>query len=472
MPEWVEKMGRLVTVEPVIFWYMTSTFIVTPAYQQLIINKVCYELFDDKSICINPEHKHHDDKEIQQRTSLVLLLYMAILSLVSVTPALLLGSWSDSAGRRSVMVLPSVLSLVAGAVLICMDQLPQVDVLWVLATAAIVGLTGGYVSIFLSCFSYLADVTAVCGANKTRTVRMAVAESMIFVGGTVGFLLGGFLEKNYGLTVAFGTYMACHVIIILYVGLWLRDPRPAARRPSSPPKDDAKQEDGEAEVTKPTGSRLFLLDYLKRTLRSVFRRRPGQERLKLFLLISCSFLNNLVAVGEQSILLLYLMYEPREFDTEMFGIFNSVKMLLLGCCLLGLFPLLLRYVGEMTLAKLSVVFRAASFVLLAFSTNTWMVFIVAVLGAPAGINQAVIRSLSSAIVEPDEQGAMFSFSASVEATCILFAAVIFNGMYPLTLPTFPGMPFIVMAGFCLIVLILMQWVSEMQTTHPRLVIQD
>ncbi|KAL2099016.1 hypothetical protein ACEWY4_005496 [Coilia grayii] len=405
MTEWVAELRQLVTVEPVIFWYMTSTFIVSPAYQQLIINKVCYELFEDKSICTNPEPHHHGDKELQQRSSLVLLLYMTIMSLVSIPPALLLGSWSDSAGRRSVMVLPSVLSLAAGAVLICVERLPQVGVLWVLASAAIVGLTGGHVSIFLSCFSYLADVTAGYGAQRSRTVRMAVAESMIFVGGTVGFLLGGFLEEDYGLMAAFGAYMACHVIIILYVALWLRAPRPPAGMPSPLPKDAAIEEDGEAEASRPTGSQFFLVNYLKRTMCSVFRKRPGEERLKLLLLIICSFLNNLIAAGEDpSILLLYLMYEPREFDTEMFGIFNSVRMLLLGCCLLGLFPLLLRCFGEMTLAKLSVVFRAAANVLLAFSTNTWMVFMVAVLGAPAGINQAVIRSLSSAIVEPDEQG--------------------------------------------------------------------
>ncbi|KAL1258178.1 hypothetical protein QQF64_011422, partial [Cirrhinus molitorella] len=68
--------------------------------------------------------------------------------------------------------------------------------------------------------------------------------------------------------------------------------------------------------------------------------------------------------------------------------------------------------------------------------------------------------------------AMFSFSASVEATCILIAATIFNGLYPLTLPTFPGMPFIIMAVFMLIVLILLQWISEMPATHPRLVLSD
>lgn len=46
-----------------------------------------------------------------------------------------------------------------------------------------------------------------------------------------------------------------------------------------------------------------------------------------------------------------------------------------GVGLLGLFPLLMQCLKEMTLAKLSAVFRAASYVLLAFSTNTWMVYL-------------------------------------------------------------------------------------------------
>ncbi|XP_037398174.1 proton-coupled folate transporter isoform X1 [Pygocentrus nattereri] len=457
MPEWLEKFRRIVTVEPVIFFYMTSTFIMLPAYQQLVIDKVCQELHG--GTC----NGHEDDKEVESQTSYMLLLYTVILSLVSVTPAMMLGSWSDHAGRRCVMVLPFLLSLLSGGVLVAMVLVQSMSVYWCLLTAGLLGLTGGHVSIFLSSFSYLADVTM--DSASSRTLRMAVAEAMIFVGGMVGFLLSGFLEQEFNLLAAFVAYLCCSVLAILYILLWLRDPR-VTSVVIFPPKEDG----GPDSENRQSG--LFILKYAKMSFKAVFRRRSGQDRLKLHLLILCSFINNLVAVGEQSILLLYLKYKPREFTTAMFGVFNSAKMLLLGFGLLGLFPLLMRCFREMTLAKLSVAFKAASYVLLAFSANTWMVFLVAVVATPAGITQAVIRSMSSAIVGPDEQGAMFSFSASVEATCFFIAAFIFNGLYPLTLPTFPGMPFIVMAGFSIIVLILMQWISEMPVTHHRLLLQD
>ncbi|XP_036398090.1 proton-coupled folate transporter [Megalops cyprinoides] len=444
MSGWRERLRAVFTVEPVIFFYMTSTFIMTPASQQLIITKVCNELYASRNICNNPEH-HKEDEDIQRQSSYVLLMYAGTLSLVSIPPAILLGSWSDRAGRKFGMVLPSLLSLVGGGVFIAMTLVESASAYWSVAAAAVTGVSGGYVSVFLSCFSYLADVTD----SNSRTRRMAVAEAMIFIGGMVGFLLSGVLLQRFGFVVAFGAFCACHILALLYISLWLRDPgQVSSRLPATPSEVDAGLGN--------TQLKASILSYVRLSFRAVFRDRPGQERLKLHFLILCTFLNNLIAVGDQSILLLFLMYEPREFTTEMYGVFNSTRMLLLGFSLMGLFPLMLRCIGEMTLAKMSALLRAASYVLLAFSMNTWMVFLVAVVGAPSGITQAVIRSLSSAVVDPNEQGAMFSFMASMEALCILVAATIFNGMYPLTLATFPGMAFIVMAGFSFIVTVFMQ----------------
>ncbi|KAJ7991119.1 hypothetical protein DPEC_G00293950 [Dallia pectoralis] len=456
-----------VTVEPVIFLYMTSAFIMTPALQQQVIVKVCYERFQDTDNCSRPEHYKDSEELIEDRSSYLLLLLNCVTSLVSIPPALLLGSWSDRSSRKAVMLLPCLASLVSAGAFIALSLLEDASVYWLLAAGGLTGLAGGYVTMFLSSFSYLADVTVESGSN--RTLRMAVAESMIFVGGAVGFLSGGLLIQEFGLTSAFTAYGSCQVLSVLYILLWLRNPkRPIPATLSGDSGDGLQPVAGDVEA-EPADTLMCLSD-VKRSFLAVFRRRPGQQRLKLHLLIVCTFINSLVAVGEQTISLLYLMYEPRAFTMEMYGVFKSTQMLLLGLTLLGIFPLLLRVLGGTTLAKGSALFRAASLVLMAFSTNTWMVFLVSVVSAPAGITQAVVRSLSSTIVDPDEQGAMFSFSASVETTCLMFAAVLFNGLYPLTLPTFPGMPFVVMAGLTLIVFILLQWISEMPAPQARLVV--
>ncbi|KAG9336138.1 hypothetical protein JZ751_002485 [Albula glossodonta] len=461
MPALKERLREIFTVEPVLFFFMTGTFILAPATQQLTITKVCEELYDNASICAHPED-HKGDAEIQTKASYIMLVYTAALSVVSIPPAMFLGSWSDRVGRKCGMVVPSLMSLFAGGGLIAIAAVKGASAYWTVATAVVTGISGGYVSVFLSCFSYVADVTdASC-----RTRRMALAESMIFIGGMVGFLLSGVLLHRFGFVQTFGSYCVCHALSILYVLLWLRSPKPRDQNLT------LEGEEEEEEEASRTCVRMSLLKYAQLSFKAVIRERPDKENMKLNLLILSTFVNNVISVGEQSVLLLYLTYKPREFTTELYGVFNSIRMLLLGITLMGIFPLLLRFIRETTLAKLSALTRVASYVLLAFSTNTWMVFLSAVVGALSGITQAVVRSLSSAIVGPNEQGAMFSFMASMEALCILVAVTLFNGIYPLTLSSFPGMVFIVMAGFSFIILIIIQWISILPPTQPRLVIQD
>lgn len=164
----------------------------------------------------------------------------------------------------------------------------SLSVYWCLLAAGFIGLSGGHVSVFLSSFSFLADVTL--ESSSSRTLRMAIAESMIFVGGMVGFLLGGFLEQEVGLVAAFGAYIACHVLAILYILLWLRNSRPISSTLSFPSTGNDGQESGG-----------YILKYTRLSFRAVFKRRPGQDRLKLHLLILCTFINNLISVGEYRI---------------------------------------------------------------------------------------------------------------------------------------------------------------------------
>ncbi len=251
---------------------------------------MCQELLKNDTVCSNHEH-HKGDEEIQTTASYILLLFNATLSLVSIPSAIMLGSWSDRAGRRWVMALPSVLSLLSGGLLLAVGLLENISVYWTLIAAALTGLTGGHVSIFLSSFSYLADLTM--GSSSSRTLRMAVAESMIFVGGTVGFLLGGFLEQEFGLQAAFGAYIGCHVLSVLYIVLWLREPTRGGNTCIAPYKEDTPEQGSQTDK-----SHLFILKYAKLSFKTVFKRRSEQDRLKLHFLILCTFMNNLVAVGQ------------------------------------------------------------------------------------------------------------------------------------------------------------------------------
>ncbi|XP_075059776.1 proton-coupled folate transporter-like [Mixophyes fleayi] len=460
-------LRSILTVEPVVFLFMTGIFLQTPAYQQLILNKVCQESYND-SICEDIQQNKDEFKAVQSRGSYIMLIYIAIMSLLSVIPALILGAWSDKGSRKVGMILPCVFSCTSGGLFIAIYCVKNMSVYWMFGAAALIGISGGHVSIFLSVFSYLADITE----SSNRTFRIGIAEAMIFIGGTSGFLLSGTLLQYSTFTIVFGVYCACNFFAALYVLLWLQESKSSSGFSKFQDEYHSGDIDYDEREEKNLPSNKTILTYIAESFQTIFKKRDGHNRLKIHLIVFCIFLINICNVGEQSISLMFVSYPPRSFNNELYGWYNGSKMLISGICLLCSFHWLLKHVKETNLAKIGVIMRTISFLLMAFSTTKWMIFLSGVLHAPSGFTVAVLRSLSSKIARPNEQGAMFSIMASVETICLLIGAAIFNGLYPATLSTFPGICFIIMATFMIITFVLIQWISEIPTALPKVTINE
>ncbi|XP_056423390.1 proton-coupled folate transporter-like [Hyla sarda] len=457
------NLRSIITVEPVLFLFMTGIFLQTPAYQQLILNKVCQESYN-ASVCRSIQENQGEFKAVQSRGSYIMLIHIAIMSLMSLLPALILGAWSDMGSRRVGMILPCVFSVASGGLYIAINYIESMTVYWTFAAAALIGISGGHVSMFLSVFSYLADITE----SLNRTFRIGIAESMIFLGGTFGFLLSGILLEHSTFTILFGVYCGCNLLGAVYVLIWLEESKSLNRFDRL--YEEYHGGDESEERTKPV--KKSVVAYIKDSFNTIIKKREGQNRLKIYLILLCIFLINLCNVGEQSISLMFLSYPPRSFSNELYGWYTASKMFVSGICLICTFHCLLKHIKETWLAKIGVTVRTVSFLLMAFSTTKWMVFLSGVVSAPSGYTVAVLRSVSSKIAYPNEQGAMFSIMASVETICLLIGAAIFNGIYPATLSAFPGMCFIIMATFQIITFVLIQWISEIPTELPKVIINE
>ncbi|XP_044147157.1 proton-coupled folate transporter-like [Bufo gargarizans] len=457
------SLRSIITVEPVLFLFMTGIFLQTPAYQQLILNKVCQESYNH-SICGNIQENKEEFKAVQSRGSYIMLIQIAIMSLLSILPALFLGAWSDMGSRRVGMMLPCVFAVASGGLYIAIYYIKSMTVYWAFAAAVLIGISGGHVSMFLSVFSYLADVTE----SVNRTFRIGIAESMIFLGGTFGFLLSGLLLEHSTFPVLFGVYCGCNLLGALYILIWLQESKPLNR--FSRLYEEHHGGDESEEINIP--AKKSVLTYIKDSFNTIVKKREGQNRLKIHLILLCVFMINLCNVGEQSISLMFVSYPPRSFNNEQYGWYTASKMLISGLCLIFTFHWLLKHIKETRLANIGVIMRMVSFLIMAFSSTKWMVFLGGIIYAPSGYTIAVLRSVSSKIAYPNEQGAMFSIMASVETICLLFGAAIFNGIYPATLSTFPGMCFVIMATFQIITFVLIQWISEIPTELPKVIINE
>lgn len=223
-----------------------------------------------------------------------MLIYIAILSLMSVLPALILGTWSDKGSRRHGMILPSIFSVASGGLFIAISYFKEMSVYWTFAAAALIGISGGHVSMFLSVFSYLADITE----NSQRTFRMGIAESMIFIGGTSGFLLGGSLLQHSTFTIVFAVYSGFNLLAALYILFWLKE----SKSPNGYSKlyeeyhgddDDCETSEGQKDCPKRS-----VLKYVKDSFRTICKKREGHNRLKFYLILVSIFLINICTVGK------------------------------------------------------------------------------------------------------------------------------------------------------------------------------
>lgn len=105
----------------------------------------------------------------------------------------LLGSWSDFAGRRVILIVPSLGMALQAAVYLLVMYL-ELPVAYFLLGRILSGFSGDFSVVLAGCFSYMADISD----RKTRTFRVAILEACIGVAGMLASVIGGQLKKTQG----------------------------------------------------------------------------------------------------------------------------------------------------------------------------------------------------------------------------------------------------------------------------------
>lgn len=105
----------------------------------------------------------------------------------------LLGSWSDLAGRRPVLIISSLgLALQAAVYLVVMYL--KLPVAYFLMGRILSGLSGDFTAILAGCFAYVADTTD----RRSRTFRVAVLEACLGLSGMLASIIGGQWRRAQG----------------------------------------------------------------------------------------------------------------------------------------------------------------------------------------------------------------------------------------------------------------------------------
>ena len=324
------RNAKIVTIEPVIFLYMLGTFLYVPLYQQYYylwfgLNQLKNTDFPmpNGSFCLNStevdDYGGSGSNKIVQNLSDNLLTYGTVVnSLISIVATLIMGPLSDRYGRRIVILIVATGMLLQGVLSLLIVYFNLSLYLFILA-GALTGLTGGFAAMIMACFTYAVDV----GSLRWRTLRIAIAEAMIFLAGAIGegLVSGLWLEKlKCNFIPPLWLYVACALGIIGYTLAFLPESLSHAER--------QQQKERNICETIATGFKIFFCQF------------QGYAVWKLWAALVMVFVLVTNLTGSSGISIYYFKQKPAlNWDPEITGFYLGLQQISNMIGLLVVLPL-------------------------------------------------------------------------------------------------------------------------------------
>ncbi|EDO32892.1 predicted protein, partial [Nematostella vectensis] len=430
-----------ITVEPVIFCYAFGIILHVPVIQQYIHQRLSegkgltyeYNNTDSRTTCEpiqmanSSEETLELQKEVQAEASYMQMGLVLSVSTPSLLVALLLGAWSDRAGRRRAMAMPIFGSAVESAIILVIMYF-ELPVTFLLLAEFINGSCGFFPTMVLSVFSYIADITE----ESQRAFRLGILEAIAFISGMLSHLTSGWWINNLGFRAPYWLLLILNTFALLYVTFIL-------------PESRAKH------VMEKSKVRVLSLDHI-RAIVMIFTKSRDPQRMTIFMVISGLMIVSSIGFG--SVFVLYALDRPLCCNAILIGYYLGLSFFVQAVgAVLGLKYLRL-CLSETALMQVGMVSIISSLVVMAFVTSKKTLFVgkslpfVACLG---GVPTPTIRAMMSKMVDADGQGALFAAVASLETLCTLLGALVFNSIYPYSIRIgLKGLSFMVMAWLMLI----------------------
>ncbi|KAK3702648.1 hypothetical protein RRG08_042636 [Elysia crispata] len=432
------RLRRLVTVEPIVFFYMFGVFLQYTAFLSLTYDKSCLMLYNATFCNAMENRSFQDEHQIEQDNIQAEASYWLIVTNVAMTvPAILsvfffMGPWGDKIDRKLPLLFPC-----AGAFLYSISNVVNSHFLsWpipILIPGLILnGLCGGYGTMLMASYSYATHISM----ENNRMVRVGIVGAMIYMAATISVFISGLLVQLIGHVNVFFIVSGCMGAGFMY-GVFIL--------PSVVPDGQEHKEDK-------SWCDIFVFSTARDTWAFISRPRAANQRLWLALEITILNIVHMCTTGEGDILFLYLKRSPRSFTRAQYGYFKGSENFTRSLALVTLLPLLKRKLGfrDSTIIIIGLIFKTGTLLTLGVAKSLVVVFLAAIPALLQGFPAAGLRSSMAGRVEVKEHGRLFAVVAATQSCVTLATTFIFNGWYPSTLAYFDGTLFMFAAGMCVI----------------------
>ncbi|KAJ0177869.1 hypothetical protein K1T71_006742 [Dendrolimus kikuchii] len=394
--EKTRRMISLITVEPILACYVMPSVLSALATQNLYLEKACrVNLGFDHHICDALTRRETSNYTIEEEAVQTLVASVTgwktvLQSFLPCGILIFLGAYSDRVGQRKFcMLLPIVGEFLTSIGLIVNTYFfYELPVEAAAVTEAIFpALTGGWFTMFMGVFSYIADVTT----EEQRTLRIGIVNLFHSVGVPVGAALSGILVRKIGLYGVFAVSATLYVLSFVYGFIRIKEVK----------KSNVKS------ATNCCGWMKDFFDtrYVKETLMVAFKSGPNNRRLRVIMLVVvlCVIIGPIY--GEMSVVYLFtrFRFNWNEVDFSMFSTYAMCTSLVGTLFSVGVFSHLLKF-DDAIIGVISCTSKILAGFMYAFATKTWQMYIAPLIEIFNGTSFIAMRSMVSKLVEKDELG--------------------------------------------------------------------
>ena len=208
---------KKITIEPVVFLYMLAISMNIPTDEALLYRQVCFKFYNE-SICSSmihhlslPVNIEHD---VQKSTSIYLIYFSLIYSIPSIFISILCSSWSEKYSHKIPLILANGGCILASVVnLFISTRRNTLSIEYFVASNIFISFFGSSSTMFSIVYNYMARITE----EHERTWRIAILESSLLFGSTIGLIFSGFLLDFIDFPSIFLLIIGLHIINILYI---------------------------------------------------------------------------------------------------------------------------------------------------------------------------------------------------------------------------------------------------------------
>ncbi|KAJ6643128.1 Solute carrier family 46 member 3 [Pseudolycoriella hygida] len=468
LSEKLSYVRKHITVEPILACYIVPSVLASLATQNLNLEKACrVNLAYSDDVCDALTRREtanytNEEKMVQQLVAGMAAWKTVLQSALPCMLILFYGSWSDRHGRRKpCMLIPILGELIAALGLMLCTYFENTPMEAAGVTEALFpGLTGGWFTMLMGVFSYVADVTS----EEDRTLRIGIVNLCFSLGVPIGMAFSGVLLKQIGFYGVFGISASLYLIAFLYGLIFVPEPV-SLKKQKELNKQNAPHKSMIAD--------FFDRKHVVETFEVAFKRGANQRRLRVIMLMIVVMVVIGPMHGEMSVVYLFTRYQFNWSEVE-FSFFSTYGMLtgLIGTVFsVGVFSHLLK-IDDALIGVMSSMSKILSSFVYAFAVTEWQLYLAPLVEILNGTSFIAMRSIATKLVQSDELGKVNSLFGVAEALMPLVYAPMYASLYQATIETLPGAFFLVGGLLTAPAVIIFLWMYKMNKRDLQLKAND